>query len=275
MGFWRRRRCGGRFAAVEGIADGVDGFAAVGAGGEGAGVGERAKSAGEIGLAEDVAGLRDAPVGQEGALGIRPGLEVLHAVGDRHHAEFIDGEAVGKFNSGLEDFGGGLGAVLAEGYHGAFDDAGDERGEDAGDGDPVFESAGFGRGDDFVFGELVIAKELSGGELGHGADACDSVDLAVLCTDEDGGFTAESEVGRTRDGGGEHGGAPRRRHFAVEAMRMPASVAYSSPGDGLRARKRSVRAAALLPQGDRGGESNGNHQSEFHMVSIGIGIIHG
>ena len=67
----------GDLAAIEVIAHGVDGLAAIGAAGRGAllGVGHAAEGAREVGLAEDFAGLRGTAVGQEGAFAIGPRLE--------------------------------------------------------------------------------------------------------------------------------------------------------------------------------------------------------
>ena len=61
--------------------------------------------------------------------------------------------------------------------------------------------------------ELVVAEELGGGELGHGADAGDGVHLAVLGAHQDGGFAAESEVRKLR------------RRTAASMVATPASTA--------------------------------------------------
>ena len=132
----------GDLAAVEEIAHGVDGLAAIGAGGRRAllGVGHAAEGARQVGLAEDVAGLRGTAVGQEGALAIGPRLQVFHAVDDGVDAHFVDGKAVGQFDGRLHDFGERFGAVLAQSDERRFHHAGHQGGQNSGDGNPVLEA---------------------------------------------------------------------------------------------------------------------------------------
>ena len=219
----------GDFAAIEIVADGVDGGFAGRAVRECFlfGLGHGAEGAGGVGLAEDFANLRRVAIGHEVRLGGGPKIEKFAAGGDGLGSHFIDGVTVGVFNGGGNGFLEGLGSVVAQGDQAGVHHAGHQRGHETGDGDNALQ-AGFAvlAADlDFTGLERTLAEHIGAGEFGHGADAGDGVNLAVLGANEDGRFAAQAEVRKLRDRSREHGGD-------ANVHRVAAAIVHAHAGFG-------------------------------------------
>ena len=208
------------------------------------GVHHGAQGARQIGLAEDLAGLRSAAVraGRRACeVGPRSKKRRLRSIA--HDAHFVDGQAVGQFDGGLHGFGERLGAVLAQRHQCRFHHAGHQRGHRPATGtmpsvrpSPAATMISSGC-------SLWSRKKSAVASLGHRADAGDGVDLAVSRADQDRRFAADAEVGELVDRRGEH-----RGDAGVHGVAAAVVHAHAGFGGGLTAgRHRAVRAARSVP----------------------------
>ena len=192
-------------ASIEVIANGIDGGGAAGARSERLflGGGHGAQGSGQVRLMEDLAGQRHAAVGKEGFLRIRPEVEEAPRTRNGTRALFIDRDAVGKFDGRLNDLVERFSSEISQRDQSCVYHARDDRGQDAGDRNNAFQSAGLER-ENLTGAGPVLSKELCRRHFRHGSDAGDRHDLAFLGADQYGRFAAKSEMGELGDGSREH-----------------------------------------------------------------------
>ena len=164
-------------ALVEGVPGGLDAGDAAPAGGGLFGAAHGLQHLGEVGVAENLADLRDAAVGVVDLAGRRVEVHVLGPAGREGVVQFlVDREAVlGEANGGLEHLGVAHGAEAGEGQGPGVDDGGDGHGQVAVAGDEV---------------DAVVAAPVDGEGLGGPAHAADGVGLPVLRGVDEGGDLA-------------------------------------------------------------------------------------
>ena len=163
-------------------------------------------------------------------------------------AHFVDREAVGQFDGRFDHLGERLRAELAQRHQPASTMPGTSAGINPATGIDALQSARIRRSKNFAGLQRVLAEEIGGGQLGHGADAGDRVDLARLGADQDRRFAAHSEMREFGDRSGEHGGDARVHRVAAVVVH-----AHAGFGGVLAARgHRSMHAANGLPHGPVG-----------------------
>ena len=223
------------------------------------------------------------PFGQEGFLGIRPQIEEAARTCDGAGALLVDGHAVGQFDGGFNLFGERFGSEIAQRHQPGVHHAGHQSRQNAGHRNDAFQSARIQR-QDFARPGLVLHEELGGGELGHGADARDGVDLAGLGANQDGRFAAHAEMRELSHRGGEHG-----RHARIHCVSaMEEDVHAGLFGVFAAGGESAVGAASGVHGGDfkilalRGSRTGANQEEKqggqlvLHMASliiaVGLGI---